>query len=147
MDKSVLENRLAVKRLVQKVYGKGKVVVVCAAVGLVIVFSIASEADAIGFTPMPQAPITRIDNRIGSSNNKVVPSNARLDVRKQDKIVFVKPRELPLCIYLMDDQFLVNPKVSKLVKELRGGSWENVMLANVIFLALLYGIWWIAGGG
>lgn len=141
IDKSVLENRLTVKKFVKKVYGKGKVVVVSAALGLVIVFYRREDADAMSLTPMSQAtmtPIMRINNRIRST--KVVRSNARLDLSKEDEIIFVKSRELPLCIYLMDDQFLVNPKVSKLIKKHRGGSWTTTLIVNVILLSLLYGI-------
>jgi len=81
----------------------------------------------------------RIDSRIRST--KFVPSNVRLDVQKQYKITFIKPRELPICIYMMDEQFLRKPEVSKLIKELRGGSWTTPLIGNVICMALLYTLW------
>ena len=73
-------------------------------------------------------------------------SNVRLNVQKQDKITFIKHREFPVCIYMMDQQFLRNPKVSKFIKELRGGSWTTTLIVNAIFLSVLYGIWVLGGG-
>jgi hypothetical protein len=77
------------------------------------------NAGAMGLTPMAQAPIMKLESRIAST--KVVPSNVRLNFQKQDKITFLKNRELPLCIYMMDEQFLRNPEVSKFIKKLRVG--------------------------
>ena len=76
-----------------------------------------------------------LDSRITSI--KVVPSNVRLDVQKQYKITFIKPRELPICIYMMDEQFLRKPEVSKLIKKLRGGSWITALIGNAVFLAVI----------
>ena len=79
--------------------------------------------------------------RIGST--KFVPSNVRLNVQKQDKITFIKPRELPVCIYMMDEQFLRNPKVRKLIKELRGGSLTEAAVGVIVIIF----IWQIMGVG
>ena len=46
----------------------------------------------------------------------------------------------------MDEQFIRTPEVSELIKELRGGSLTPALIGNVIFLAVLYGIWILAGG-
>ena len=32
------------------------------------------------------------------------------------KIRFLKPSELPLCVYMMGEHFIITPKVSKLIK-------------------------------
>ncbi len=64
IDKSVFENRLAVRKFVRKVHGKGKVVVVFTALGIVILFSGMGNADAMGLTPIHQAPIMRSNSRI-----------------------------------------------------------------------------------
>lgn len=63
-----------------------------------------------------------------------------------DKIRFVKPSELPLWVYMMDEQFIRTPEVSKLIKELRGGSLTTMFIGNAIFLAVLYGIWILSSG-
>jgi hypothetical protein len=63
-----------------------------------------------------------------------------------DKIRFIKPSELPLCVYMMDEQFLRTPKVSKLIKELRGGSLTTSLIGNAVLLAVLYGVWILSGG-
>jgi hypothetical protein len=57
-----------------------------------------------------------------------------------DKIRFVKPSELPLWVFMMDKQFIRTPEVSKLIKELRGGSLTTTLIINAIFLAVLYDI-------
>ena len=46
----------------------------------------------------------------------------------------------------MDEQFIRTPEGSKLIKELRGGSLTPALRGNVIFRAVLYGIWILAGG-
>jgi len=76
-----------------------------------------------------------LDSRITSI--KVVPSNVRLNFQKRDKITFIKNRELPLCIYMMDERFLGTPEVSKLIKKLRGGSWITALIGNAVFLAVI----------
>jgi len=63
-----------------------------------------------------------------------------------DKIRFIKPSELPLCVYMMDEQFLRTLKVGKLIKELRGGSLTYALIGNVVFLVVLYGVWILSGG-
>lgn len=46
----------------------------------------------------------------------------------------------------MDEQFIRTPEVSKLIKELRGGSLTTVLIGNAIFLSVLYGIWVLSAG-
>ena len=57
-----------------------------------------------------------------------------------DKIRFVKPSELPLWVFIMDKQFIRTFEVSKLIKELCGGSLTTTLIRNAIFLAVLYNI-------
>lgn len=47
---------------------------------------------------------------------------------------------------MMDEHFIRTPEVSKLIKELRGGSLTTMLIGNVIFLALLYAIWILSSG-
>lgn len=46
---------------------------------------------------------------------------------------------------MIDEQFLRIPKISKLIKELRGGSLTTVLIGNLIFLIALYTVWRISG--
>lgn len=102
-------------------------------------------AEAIGMripaNPQQTVVISRED-----SNKFIRPSNIDINFQKKDKITFIKHRDLPLCIYMMDQRFIRTPEVSKLIKELRGGSWSTALLGNTVFLVVLYGIWILAGG-
>ena len=99
------------------------------------------NADAMGLTPIPQAPIMRVDSRIGST--KVVSSKLRLNFQKQDKITFIKNRELPLPLWIsmIDEEFLRNPEVSKIIIELRNGNSSDALIS----LVLLYAVWVFVG--
>lgn len=132
IDKSVFENRLAVRKFVRKIHGKGKVVVVSTALGILILFSGMGNADAMGLTPIHQAPIMKSNSRIKST--KFVPSNVRLN------------SNLVNYVYMMDEHFIRTPEVSKLIKELRGGSLITMLIGNAIFMAVLYGIWILSSG-
>lgn len=61
IDRSVLKNRVDVSKFVKKVYGKGKVTVICTTFGIAIFCSAIGigNANAIGLSPIPQAPIMR----------------------------------------------------------------------------------------
>ena len=96
IDKLVFENRKAVIKFFEKVPRKGRLFIIATAVGVFIFFSEMGNACAIGLTPIHQAPIMRSgsDSRIRST--RFVPSNVRLNVQKQDKITFIKNRQIPL---------------------------------------------------
>lgn len=106
-----------------------------------IFFSRVENVDAMGFTPMPRAAIMRLENQIVST--KFVPSNVRLNIQKQDKITFIRSRELPVCIYMMDKRFLNTPEVSKLIQKLRGGGLIETAAALVVIVVM----WQIMGVG
>jgi len=90
----------------------------------------------MGLSPMSQTPITIMRSYSAIDSTKVVPSNVKLNFQNPYKIKFIKPRELPLCIYMMDEQFLRTPNISKLIKELRGGSLTTSLIGNVVFLVV-----------
>lgn len=71
--------------------------------------SIAST-EAIGLS-MPPTPVIRVDKPSYDygSKIKVAPTVSP----KLDKITFIKYRELPVCIYMMDERFL---KTSETIK-------------------------------
>jgi hypothetical protein len=96
-----------------------------------IFFSGVSNVDAIG---LPQAPIMRLDTKIVST--KFVPSNVRLNIQKQDKITFIRSKELPVCICMMDKRFLNTPEVSELIKKLRGGNLIEAAAALVVIFII-----------
>ena len=104
-------------------------------------FGMPTEARPIGVTPIvTSAP--EIHRTAPQHFYQHAPTvNPRLD-----KIRFIKPSELPLCVYMMDEQFLRTPKVSKLIKELRGGGITSLLIGNAVFLAVLYGVWILSGG-
>lgn len=131
IDKSVFGNRLGVRKFLKKVRVKGKVIVISTAFGIMILFSGVENVDAMGLTPMPQAPIMRLD-----VSTKFVPSSVRLNTQKQDKITFIRSRELPVCIYMMDKKFLNTPEVSELIKKLRGGDLIDVAIALVMIFIM-----------
>ena len=124
-----------------RITSKKKEITLSAALIFGALFSMPTEARAIGVPPrLPSA--TEIHRPALQHVHQHAPTiNPRLD-----KIRFVKPSELPLWVYIMDEQFIRTPEVSKLIKELRGGSLTPALIGNVIFLAVLYGIWILAGG-
>ncbi len=96
------------------------------------------KSEAIGVPPiLPSAP------EIHHPALQTVPQHAPIINPRLDKIRFVKPSKLPLWIYIMDEQFIRTPKVSKLIKELRGGSLIETAAALVVILVM----WQIIGVG
>ena len=53
IDKSVLENRLAVRNFVKKVYGKSEVIVISTRLGILILFSGTENVDEIRLGTLP----------------------------------------------------------------------------------------------
>ena len=47
---------------------------------------------------------------------------------------------------MMDEQFLRNREVSKVIRKVRGGSLTTALIVNAIFLSVVYGIWLLGGG-
>nr|WPV76468.1 hypothetical protein [Naviculales sp.] len=82
-----------------------------------------------------QAPIMRLDPRNTYTN--VGRSGISIYGRKQDKILFLRNRELPLFIYMIDERLIRNQEFSELIKELRGGSWDLVGTAALLVLMIL----------
>jgi hypothetical protein len=97
-----------------------------------------TEARPIGVPPrLPSAP------EINRPAPQHFPQYAPTINPRLDKIRFVKPSELPLWVYIMDEQFIRTPGVSKLIKELRGGSLIETAAALVVILVM----WQIMGVG
>ena len=143
IDKQVTTNREAVCTFVRKLGSnaeeKTRKVIVVSILGGSLWFNNPQPSEAMGLRP---APVIRVQPAYEHPFEvKIGPTvSPRLD-----KIRFVKPSELPVCIYMMDKRFLNTPEVSKLIKELRGGSLTTVLIGNAIFLTVLYGIWILSG--
>lgn len=73
-------------------------------------------SEAIGSSvPHTQAPRVQINYRTTTHKLKVSPAvNPKLD-----KVTFIKYRELPICIYMMDERFLKTSQASKLIHTIR----------------------------
>jgi hypothetical protein len=53
-----------------------------------------------------------------------------------DKIRFVKPSELSLWVYIIDERVIRTPKISKLIKKLRGGSLIETVGALILIVVM-----------
>ena len=90
-----------------------------------------NKSEAIGVSPiLHSAP------EIHRPARQTVPQHAPIINPRLDKIRFVKPSELPLWIYIRDDQFLRTSKVSQIIKELRGGSLIETAAVLVVILVM-----------
>lgn len=125
IDKSVFENRLSVRKFVKKVSVKSKRIVISTTLGILILFSVIENVDAVGLPPMPQAPIMKLDSRVGSV--KFVSSS----VIPQNKITFIEVSQI--------DKTCVEDTENNLDRllEVRGGDLSP--LSKVLFRILL--IW------
>lgn len=130
IDTSVLENRVAIIKFAKKVYVKGKVIVISTAFGIFILVSIPKNVEGIGVPLTPPAPIM-------AHSPEVVPRYARLTVKKQDKITFLKNERVPQSdqTYFDLPENLIST-VDKIV-ELRGGDMSP--LTKALFRLIL--IW------
>ena len=146
IDREVTKNRetvcIFVRSLASNAKDKTRKVIVVSILGGALWFSNVQPSEAMGLSIAP-TPVVKVQpNYKHTYEMKVAPTvSPRLD-----KIRFVKPSELPLWVYMMDEQFIRTPEVSKLIKELRGGSLTTTLIGNAIFLAVLCGIWILSGG-
>ena len=89
--------------------------------------------------PIPvQVTRAQISNKDAFEVKSAPTFNPRLD-----KIRFVKPSELPLWVYIMDERVIRTPETSKLIKKLRGGS----LIETAGALILIVVMWQIMGVG
>ena len=111
---------------------KKKVITISAVLFFGSLFAMPTETRPIGVTPIftsaPEIHLTAPQH----FHQHAPTVNPRLD-----KIRFIKPRELPVCIYIMDKRFLNTPEVSKLIKKLRGGSLTEAAVAVVVVIIIL----------
>ena len=126
-----------VKKLSSKVNRKSKRVIVVLVSTLW--FSNVQPAPAMGLSISP-TPVVRVDpNCKHTYETKVAPTVSP----KLDKITFIKYRELPVCIYMMDERFLKTPDTIRIINRIRGGSLIEAATALVVLVVM----WQILGVG
>ena len=140
IDRQVSRNRekvcIVVKTLLQMQKIKLNVVIL---LGGALYFSKVQPSEAIGLS-MPPGPVVRVQpNYKDTYEMEVAPTVSP----KLDKITFIKSRELPVCIYMMDERFLKTSEASKLINKIRGGSSIEAVAALVVIVV----IWQIVGVG
>jgi len=143
IDRQVSRNRekvcIVVKTLTSNAKDKTKKVIVVILLGGALSFNNVQPSKAIGLS-MPPVPVVRVQpNYKDTYKMEVAPTVSP----KLDKITFIKSRELPLCIYMMDERFLKTSGASKLINKIRGGSSIEAVTALVVIVV----IWQIVGVG
>ncbi len=107
--------------------------------GFVLVSSNIQSVEAIGLS-LPPTPVVKVQpNYKDTYEMKVAPTVSP----KLDKITFIKSRELPVSIYMMEERFLKTSEASKLINKIRGGSLIEAAAALVVIVV----IWQIVGVG
>ena len=130
--------------LKEKLNSQKTKIVLPAVLFFTILLSCPTDTKAVGLpTPVSSAPDIQ---RLYPPGQGSVLSTAPIIFPRVDKIRFRKVPELPLCIYVMDKNFLVRPEISKIIREMRGGSWATALIGNTICLAVIYGIWLLGQG-
>ena len=136
IDKKVSRNRkkvcIVVKTLASNAKDKIKKVSVVIILGGAVYFSNVESSEAIGLS-MPPSPIVRLQpNYKDRYKIKVAPTVSP----KLDKITFIKYRQLPPYIYMMDERFLKTSGTIKLINKIRGGSLFDIATALVIIVVM-----------
>ena len=121
-----------------RITSKKKEIILSATIIFGVLFVMPKEARPIGVSVrLPSAP--EINRPATQHFHQHAPTvNPRVD-----KIRFVKPSELPLWVYMMDEQVIKTPEISKLIKKLRGGNL--IETAGVLILIVV--MWQIMGVG
>lgn len=143
VDRRVAKDREAVYTFVRDFAANGKdgiktkrIILIIALTGGVW-FSNLEPAKAIP----PSSPIVRIHEP--SYNYRSEMKSAEIVSPKLDKITFIESRELPICIFMMDERFLKTSATSKLIKKLRGGGLIEVATALLVITVF----WQVMGVG
>nr|UZC30166.1 hypothetical protein [Entomoneis sp.] len=143
VDRRVAKERKAVYIFVRNFAANGKNgtqrIILIIALGSVVWFSNLDSVEAIGLLT-PPTPVVRVQpNYKDTYETKVAPTVSP----KLDKITFIKYRELPVCIYMMDERFLKTSATSKLINKIRGEGLVEAATALVVIVVM----WQILGAG
>ena len=115
-----------------KIVSKKKAIGVSIAIALGILLGFSDKSEAIGVS-LPHRSTPQI-NRIAQ---ETVPEYITIPNPRLDKVKFVKPGELPLLIYFMDERFTSTPRISQLINKIRGGSsFAEAVVCFVIVVAV-----------
>ncbi len=125
---------------------KSKTIFITTALSLAILFSRPAESPAMGSSPILRAPDPII--RLYEANANDFYKNSKTDIsRTRDKLSFVKTLELFPYVYLMDERFIRNENIKKLVTNVRGGNFTIAIIGNILLILAIYTIWAIGHGG
>ena len=139
IDRQIAKNRETVRNLASNAKDKTRKVIVVILLGGALYFSNVQPSEAI-YLSMPAAPVVRVQpNYKDTYEMKVAPTVSP----KLDKITFIKSRELPVCIYMMDERFLKTSGTIKLINKIRGGGLVEAATALVVIVVM----WQILGVG
>ena len=137
VDESVFENRkqfcIFVKNIHYSINGKVQKLIIVISLLTLVNFSGLGQAK-VNTIGLPTPPVMRVQPSFRHSSKN--PKIAHILALKVDRIsynYFFKSKLL-LSIYAIDPRLASNPQISKLMRELRGGSW----LGNAAFFAVLY---------
>lgn len=124
------------RNVVSNVKGKTKKVIFISTFGLTVWLSNVKPSEAIGLLIQP-VTVVRVHKASYDYGSKI--KVAPVVKPKLDKITFIKHRELPVCIYMMDERFLKTLETRKLIKEIRGGN----LIGTAAALGLIIFLWQI----
>ena len=144
IDKEIVKNRkkvcIFVRNVASNAKGKTKKVIVVSILVVALYFNNVPASSAIGL-PMRPVPVVRVHKPSYDYRSKIKVAQAVSP--KLDKITFIKYRELPVYIYMMDERFIKTVETRKLINKVRGGS----LLEAAAALVLIVVMWQILGVG
>ena len=147
VDRRVAKNRkevyIFVRNFAANKKSRTKRIIIIIALASGVWFSNLESAEAIGLS-LPPSQIGRVHKT--SYDYKAEIKIAKTISPKLYRITFIKSRELPFLVYMIDDRFIRTSEVSQLIKELRCGSLTTALIGNAIFLAVLCSIWILGEG-
>lgn len=123
---------LLVKNLSSNLNSKSKRVIVVTSLVSVFWFSNLESVQAIGLSVPPTQVVKFEPNYKHTDEIKVAPTISP----KLDKITFIKYRELPVYIFMMNKRFLNTLEASKLIKTLRRGGLIEIASALVLIVVM-----------
>ena len=138
IDRQVSRNQervcMVVKTLASNAKNKTRKVIFVIVLGGAIYFSNVEPSRAIGPSLPPRSvPVVRVQQNYKDAYEiKVAPPVSP----KLDKITFIKYRELPGCIYMMDKRFLKTSEANKLINKIRGGSLIEAATVLVVIVVM-----------
>ena len=129
-----------VRKLPSKAKRKVKTVIVVISLGVALCFSNVQSSEAMGLS-VPPAPVVRVQPSYKHPSEVKI---AKVITRKPDRISYVAAEEIFPLIYLTYPQVLSNKKI---INELRGGSWQNIVTLGFLILIFAMSKGFVPGSG